>query len=174
VRTKVRFAPCVNGLADEVRGAVTVRDRLFVLQAHELRVYGPDLCEQSRHAAGGAEQIAAAGDFVVMREPDGLRLFDGRSSIHCLPEQSLFAPLRGVHHIETPRFPLGCDAVYARVRGGSLLLEVTSNGELDRIAEYESGAWFEGVARSARTLAFPTTDRRAVRLVEAVKTAKTE
>jgi hypothetical protein len=51
--------------------------RLFVLHSGELRVYGPDLCELSRHDSRGAEQIAAAGDYVVLRERDGLRVFHG-------------------------------------------------------------------------------------------------
>jgi hypothetical protein len=97
-----------------------------------------------------------------------------RTPTGCPPEQAAFAPLRGARHIETPPFPLGCDAVYVRGQEGSLLLEVTPAGEFDRIAEYESGAWFEGIARCGRTLAFPSADRRAVRLVEAVRSAKSE
>jgi hypothetical protein len=56
---------------------------------------------------------------------------------------------------------------------GTLLLQIFASGELDRVAEYDTSAWFEGVARVGRTLAFLSTDRRSVRLAEAVRSAKT-
>jgi hypothetical protein len=156
---------------EEVRGAAVVRDRLFVLQAGELRVYDSRLCELARFDACGAEQIVAAGRYVVLRYCDGLRVFDG---LRGSPENSVVTPLRGATHLEAPPLAFGCDAVYARGRVGTLLLQIMPGGELDRIAEYDTGAWFEGIARVGRTLAFPSPDRRAVVLVEAVKSRKSE
>lgn len=113
-RTATRFAHCEP---TQVRSAVKVRDQLCALRADELLMYGPELCEQGRYGAGRAMQLAAVGDFVVLRDPEGLRVFDSRSES---PEQAAVYSLSQVNHIETPSVSLGCDAVYVRGPEGAL------------------------------------------------------
>jgi hypothetical protein len=154
---RTSFARCDTST---VRGAVVVRDSLFVLGAGELRVYSADLCEQARRECR-AEQIAAAGGHLAFRDEEGLHVVDASL------RQVSFHPLRGATHIETPAVPMG-DAVYARGPEGGLV--ITAHGEV--LAEYEGSAWFEGVTRAGRLLAFP--DGRSLRLVEAVRSVQSE
>jgi hypothetical protein len=145
-----------------VRGAVALGDRMYVLRAGTLRVYSTDLCELDR-CDSRAEQIAAAGQFLAAREAREVRFFAAAEAL----EKAVAHPLCGVSHVETPALASG-DAVYARGPDGGFLL--TAAGE--RLAEWEGGAWFEGVVRSGRLLAFP--DGQLVRLLEATRTEQSE
>lgn len=146
-----------------VRSVAAIGDRLFVLGNGELIVYGPDLCEQARYECR-AEQIAVAGNSIVLRDAEGVRFFDGqRGSL----ENAVFHPICGTSHIETPAIAFG-KAIYVRGPKGGLIL--TDSGEC--LAEYEGAAWFEGVARTGRRLAFR--DGRVVRLLQAVRSVQSE
>ncbi len=168
-----RTEPFSRCEADAVRGAVAVRGRLFVLQGKELRVYDSQLCEAARHDAGGAEEVAAAGGFVVLREREGLRVFDGRRG----PEE---APVHsdccsgGITKLETPALPFGGPAIYALGSEGGRLLRLRESGPPETMAEFPGGAWFAGVVRAGRILAYTSDDGRVIRLLEPGRTEQSE
>lgn len=153
-----RFSRCDE---NAVRGAAVAGGKLYVLRAGEIRVHGPELCEQGRHPCQ-ATQIAAAGGQIILADAEGLRVLD---SDRCSQEPPVFHPVRGVTRLEAPAIPLR-NAVYARTAEGGLYF--TPSGEC--LAEYEGGAWTEGFVRAGRLLA--SIDGNSVRLLEIARTVQ--
>ena len=170
VRRNEPFTPCEG---NAVRGAVVARDRLFVLMGAELRVYDSQLCEVMRSDAGGAEEIAAADGFVVLRDNEGVRIFDElrgpderHAHNHC--------HVSGITRLETPALPFGGPSVYAHGQNGGILLRLRESGPPETLAEFPGGAWFAGVVRAGRTLAYLSDEGEVIRLLEPGWTEVTE
>ena len=168
-----RNEPFTHCEADTVRGAAVARGRLFVLMGTELRAYDPRLCEVARHDAGGAEEVAAVGGFVVLRDHEGVRIFDGlrdpgegQGRSHC--------HLRGITRLEVPALPFGGPVIYAHGQDSSALLRLRESGPPEVMAEFPGGAWFAGVVRAGRTLAYLSDEGRAIRLLEPGRTEMSE
>ena len=159
-----RHEPFTYCESNAVRGAAVARERLFVLMETELRVYDSQLCEVARFDAGGAEQVVAAGGFVVLRDQQGPRIFDGfkgpgeeQAHSHC--------HLSGITRLEALALPFGGPAIYAYGQNGGVLLRLRESGPLETLAEFPGGAWFAGVVRAGRTLAYLSDEGGVIRLL---------
>ena len=168
----LRNEPFTRCEAIPVRGAVVARDQLFVLRGEELLVYNLQLCEEARYDAGGAEEIAAAGRFVTLLDREGLRVFDG----HRGPAETRVRGCcsGGITKVETPALPFDGPTIYARGPEGGMLLRLRDTGAPETIAEFPGGAWFAGVVRAGRILAYSSDQGRMIRLLEPGRTEQSE
>jgi hypothetical protein len=168
-----RNEPFIRCDSNTVRGAAVARGRLFVLQGKELRVYNSQLCEEARYDSRGAEEVAAAGDFVVLRNSERLLVFDGRRG----PEETQVhshCHSGGVTKLESAALPFGGPAIYAYRAEGGALLRLRESGPPETMAEFASDAWFAGVVRAGRILAYVSDKGRMIRLLEPGRTEKSE
>jgi hypothetical protein len=168
-----RHEPFTRCEGDAARGAVVAGGRLFVLIGGKLCVYDSQLCEVARYDAGGAEEVATVGGLVVLRDHEGLRVFDGlhgpgdgHAHSHC--------HLSGITKLEAPALPFGGPAIYARRQDSGILLRLSASGPPETLAEFPGGAWFAGVVRAGRTLAYLSDEDRVIRLLEPGRTEATE
>jgi hypothetical protein len=145
-----------------VRAAVAGRGQLYVLRDDHVSVYGSDLCERERHACR-ATQIALAGDRLAVLEAEGVRFIKADGT----RDESVEHRMRGVTRIGSAPLPMS-GAFYARGSEGGVLLD--ARGE--RLAEWDGDAWFEGIHRTGRLLAF--VEGEVVRLLEATRTRQSE
>ena len=156
----LRNEPFTRCEAVPVRGAVVARDQLFVLRGEELLVYNSQLCEEARYDAGGAEEIAAAGRFVTLLDREGLRVFDG----HRGPAETRVRGCcsGGITKVETPALPFDGPTIYAQGPEGGMLLRLRDTGAPETIAEFPGDAWFAGVVRAGRILAYSSDQGRMI------------
>jgi len=159
-----RHQPFTHCESNAVRGAAVARERLFVLIGTELRVYDSQLCEVARFDAGGAEEVVATDGFVVLRDQEGPRIFDGfntpangQAHSHC--------HLSGITRIEALALPFGGPAIYAHGQNDGILLRLRESGALETLAEFPCEAWFAGVVRAGRKLAYLSDEGRLIRLL---------
>jgi hypothetical protein len=153
----------------QILGCAVAGGRFWILRDCMLLGYDEKRCEVARTEAPGALGLAAAGDWLVLSDRDGVTVLDPAN-----PDPSTSPKVRNDTCDLMRLLPVPALAPHPMVAthrsDHTALLRVTGSG-MEEIARYTSTPWFIDAVRIGRVLAFPSADGHGVTLSEAVATS---